>query len=814
MRYAPFMTCFVRPRASLKAAVLVAFALATAAAAQPLRVQQIVRTTAGGTVRGYVATVDLTAPGVEIVVTDPLPAGTGYDANLVRTDTWQTTTGVTLAINANFFGTFTSTTADVIGLAISDGQMISPVRQFGINPDPAIIFKNNGTAEIGYIASTQLGDVRDAVAGVGPSTSDTDPGTLLVSDGVNTGATARVQPASRNARTAVGLNQAGTQLYIAVVDLRNNWSVGMTLAELGDFMIERGSHRAVNLDGGGSSSFVYQPSPGATTIVNRPSGGSFRAVANHLGIRIPVQTAAPTPRQIRGAWLRPPSTIASLETTLAQLAAAKITDLYLETFYHGVSTGRQGVFNSRFGFDYLAEAIRAAAKYNIRVHAWVESGYWQYSTTGAYNFVNNPEWQSWNVATNATGGDGTAGQVFANLVNPGVQAKLRAYCAELAGYTGLWGIQTDYHRFALDNSTTDAYPAPWSYDTWSRTTFQSLYGVDPSTFAATTSGTHWHRFLAWRRAGISAAAREMQAGIDQVNPGVEFSAAMFATSMSSSSQIAKCQDWYTWATNNWVETLVPMAYGSTTSAIQSDITATLDFAAGKRVVAGLAIIAGTRPALVDQLNAVRSLGVESFVLFDAPSLSTATLQSALSSWVTGTATTQPGDFDVNGYVDARDLALMNTIYTGTPVTVTTANRRYDLNADNVINAADVTLARRVFARHRYGEDGVVDLRDIDALRACFGATAPVTGVQHLHDLDGDGDVDYADQIVLHGLLSVAVAPDVDVNRDGRVTIADKYAHAASPIDVNRDGVVSELDATVLVATLRASESADLAAPRP
>lgn len=813
MRYALDMTGIRTLRGSMRAAILIAGLFVTGAAAQPLRVQQIVRTTAGGTVRGYVATVDLTSPGVEIVVTDPLPAGTGYDANLVRTDTWQATTGVTLAINANYFGTYTSTTADVIGLAISDGRMISPVRQFGINPDPAIIFKNNGTAEIGYIASTQLGDVRDAVAGVGPSTSDTDPGTLLVSDGVNTGATARVQPATRNARTAVGLNQAGTQLYIAVVDLRTSWSVGMTLAELADFMIERGSFRAVNLDGGGSSSFVYQPSPGATTIVNRPSGGSFRAVANHLGIRIPAQAAASTPRQIRGAWLRPPSTIASLETTLAQLAAAKITDLYLETFYHGVSTGRQGVFNSRFGFDYLADAITAAAKYNIRVHAWVEAGYWQYGTSGAYNFVSNPEWQSWNISTNATGGDGTAGQVFANLVNPGVQAKLRAYCAELAGYTGLWGVQTDYHRFALDNSTTDAYPAPWSYDTWSRSTFQSLYGVDPSSVAATTSGSHWDRFLAWRRAGVSAAAREMHAGINSVNSGVEFSAAMFATSMSSSAQIAKCQDWYTWATNNWVETLVPMAYGSTTSAIQTDITATLDFASGKRVVAGLAIIAGTRPALVDQLNAVKSLGVESFVLFDAPSLSTTTIQSSLSAWVTGTATTQPGDFDVNGYVDARDLSLINTVFTGTPVTVTTANRRYDLNADNVINATDVSLERRIFARHRYGEDGVVDQRDIDALRACFGATAPVAGVHHLHDLDGDGDVDYADQVILHGLLTVSVPPDLDVNRDGRVSITDLYTQTAQPIDVNRDGVINEADAESLKAALRAAEAADLAATR-
>ncbi|MCX5691871.1 MAG: phosphodiester glycosidase family protein [Planctomycetota bacterium] len=786
------------------------------ACAQPLRIQPIERTTSGGTVRGYVGVVDLLSPGVDVVVTDPLPGGSGVEANLVRTDTWRSTTGVNLAVNANYFGTLTATTADIIGLSISNGVLVSPVRQFGDNPDPSIIFRTNGTAAIGYFSPTQLAGVTEAVAGVGPSTTDTVPGTMLVVDGVNTGSTCRVEPTVRNPRTAVGINQSGTQLYIVVIDGRQTgWSVGMTLPELANFMIERGAYRAINLDGGGSSSFVYQASPGSTVISNRPSDGAHRAVANHLGIRIPAQTAALDPRPIRGVWLRPPSTISALETNLAQFAAARVTDLYLETFYHGLSTGASGQFAARFSINYLDQAIKAAAKYNIRVHAWCESGYWQFGTTGQANFVANPEWRSFNVSTNDVGGDGTAGQVFANLTNPGVQAKMRAYFAELAGYAGLWGIQTDYHRFALDNNTADSFSVPWSYDTWTRSTFQTLYGSDPVTTAATTAGARWLDFLSWRRAGISAAAREMHEGINSVHSGIEFSAAMFATSMSSSAQIAKCQDWYSWCTNNWIETLVPMAYGSTTASIQTDIDLVKTFAAGKRVVAGLAITGtSTHPAIADQLNTIKSSGVESFVFFDGTAFTTVANQFALSSWVLNTATVQKGDFNIDGYVDIRDRVLLNGIYSGTPVTVNAANRKYDLDGNNTINAADVTLFVRYFAKFRFGEDEVVDQRDIDAVRACFGATAPVAGIQHLYDLDGDGDVDYADQVVLHGLLTTVVTPDYDVDRNGRINIDDLYNQWRSPIDVNRSGTIDDLDAVVLESLLRESESADLASPRP
>lgn len=85
----------------------------------------------------------------------------------------------------------------------------------------------------------------------------------------------------RHPRSAVGLSWDRQQLILAVVDGRSSASVGMTCAELADLMIEMGAETALNLDGGGSTALYVE---GAGGIVNRPSDGSERVVANHLAV--------------------------------------------------------------------------------------------------------------------------------------------------------------------------------------------------------------------------------------------------------------------------------------------------------------------------------------------------------------------------------------------------------------------------------------------------------------------------------------------------------------------------------------------------
>jgi hypothetical protein len=85
-------------------------------------------------------------------------------------------------------------------------------------------------------------------------------------------------------RTAVGIDADGRKLHILVVDGRSTSSRGYTMVELADFMTALGVENAINLDGGGSSAMYTRNGTGAMAIVNEPSDGSEREVANGFGL--------------------------------------------------------------------------------------------------------------------------------------------------------------------------------------------------------------------------------------------------------------------------------------------------------------------------------------------------------------------------------------------------------------------------------------------------------------------------------------------------------------------------------------------------
>jgi exopolysaccharide biosynthesis protein len=85
---------------------------------------------------------------------------------------------------------------------------------------------------------------------------------------------------SPHPRTAAGLSRDRNTLYFVVADGRRTGVPGLTLAQLAAFMADRlNVCSAINFDGGGSTAMWVRD-----RIVNRPSDGVERPVADHLAV--------------------------------------------------------------------------------------------------------------------------------------------------------------------------------------------------------------------------------------------------------------------------------------------------------------------------------------------------------------------------------------------------------------------------------------------------------------------------------------------------------------------------------------------------
>ncbi|MCW2842791.1 MAG: Exopolysaccharide biosynthesis protein-like protein [Nocardioides sp.] len=85
-------------------------------------------------------------------------------------------------------------------------------------------------------------------------------------------------------RTAVGIDDDTGEVLILAVDGRTKASRGYTMVELADLMIDLGADEALNLDGGGSTTMVARRPNGRVGVLNTPSDGFQRSVANALEV--------------------------------------------------------------------------------------------------------------------------------------------------------------------------------------------------------------------------------------------------------------------------------------------------------------------------------------------------------------------------------------------------------------------------------------------------------------------------------------------------------------------------------------------------
>jgi hypothetical protein len=129
----------------------------------------------------------------------------------------------------------------------------------------------------------------------------------------------------RHPRTVLGWTASGDLLLVTIDGRQPGYSDGATLSEATDLMTELGAVDAINLDGGGSSTFALRCDTGAC-VANRPSDGRQRPVALALAVvpaaprpAAPVHAAAVGAKAtaIAAAIAAPPTTVPAPTTTVA-----------------------------------------------------------------------------------------------------------------------------------------------------------------------------------------------------------------------------------------------------------------------------------------------------------------------------------------------------------------------------------------------------------------------------------------------------------------------------------------------------------------
>ncbi|WP_082153182.1 phosphodiester glycosidase family protein [Levilactobacillus koreensis] len=174
---------------------------------------------------------------------------------------------VVAGLNADFFN---MGTGEPSGSVVKDGVEIHAAKA---NSGEAFFgVKKNGEAMIGDQGQYDAvkGDLQQALGGLG----------ILVKQGVvQTGLTQYGDNFA--ARSAVGIRQDGTVFFVTIDGKQAPYSNGMKTAELAETMKDQGAVDALNLDGGGSATYLSRtPGDKDLSLKNKPSDGEERKVAN------------------------------------------------------------------------------------------------------------------------------------------------------------------------------------------------------------------------------------------------------------------------------------------------------------------------------------------------------------------------------------------------------------------------------------------------------------------------------------------------------------------------------------------------------
>lgn len=238
----------------------------------------------------YTATIDVSREDVSIYanynnndgstwamarVSDQMAAAQAKHSNPDDPDNYIENYNAVLGVNADFYNMSTGVPS---GALVMEG-----VEYHGVGSENFFGILKDGTPIIGSSSdyTTYKDQIQEAVGG----------SVFLVKDGKIAVSTNADYYNSRASRTCVGITGDGKVVMMVLDGRQEPFSAGGSAEEIAQIMLEAGCTVAINLDGGGSTTFAAkQEGSDEVTVVNRPSDGYERSVSSSLLVVSTAQT--------------------------------------------------------------------------------------------------------------------------------------------------------------------------------------------------------------------------------------------------------------------------------------------------------------------------------------------------------------------------------------------------------------------------------------------------------------------------------------------------------------------------------------------
>ena len=257
------------------------------------------------------------------------------------------------------------------------------------------------------------------------------------------------------------------------------------------------------------------------------------------------------------------------------------------------------------GFDPLEQAIAAARKHSIQLHAWVNvlAG-WKGRKPPSdkkHLFHSHPDWflkdrsgKTWKLADHYT---------MLNPCNPQVRGHLTEVAGDIASRYEIGGIHLDYIRFVFPRQDQrDQVP----YDNGTL----SLFRKETSGFP----GRYPDRWNDFRRRAIDTVVLQVSSRVRTARPGCVISAAVIRD-LGRGKEIF-FQDAPTWLRKGWIDEVVPMNYEIDHPRFEALAKRDSALAGGSRVIPGLGVyLYKSSKDLRRQVEIARGLHSPGYALF-------------------------------------------------------------------------------------------------------------------------------------------------------------------------------------------------------